>query len=59
LNVNDHATFLSALETFLVGVPAEEYPRVAAIAMAGPVTNNTVFMANAEKWGTMDGHQLG
>ena len=27
--------------------------------MAGPITNNTVFMANAEKWGTMDGNQLG
>lgn len=36
----------------------EEYPEVAAIAMAGPVKNNKLSMANAPKWGVIDGHKL-
>ena len=31
---------------------------MAAIGIAGPISNNTVFMANVGKWGTLDGHQL-
>lgn len=57
-NVADHPTFQGAIETFLAGVNPEDYPQVAAVAIAGPITDNTVFMANAEKWGTIDGNQL-
>ena len=48
--------FQQALEVFLKDV--EDYPKVAAIGIAGPISNNTVFMANVGKWGTLDGNQL-
>jgi glucokinase len=41
------------LKRFLTDV--EVYPKVAAIAMAGPVKNNKLSMANARKWGVIDG----
>jgi hypothetical protein len=34
----------------------EVYPVVAAVAMAGPVRNNSLSMANVRKWGTIDGN---
>jgi hypothetical protein len=34
----------------------EVYPEVAAIAMAGPVKNNSLSMANVRKWGLIDGN---
>lgn len=34
------------------------YPEVAAIAMAGPVKNNKLSMANVRKWGVIDGDKL-
>lgn len=37
----------------------EVYPTVAVIGIAGPISDNTVFLANVEKWGTLDGEQLG
>ena len=37
----------------------EEYPKVAAIGIAGPIFNNTVSMANVGKWGVTDGTQIG
>ena len=45
------------LKKFLEGV--EVYPEVAAIAMAGPVKNNSLSMANVRKWGVIDGDKLG
>ena len=52
----EYDVFQQALEVFLKDV--EDYPQVAAIGIAGPISNNTVFMANVGKWGTLDGHQL-
>jgi glucokinase len=57
--VADYDVFQKALEAFLADVGLENYPEVAAIGIAGPITDNTVFMANAEKWGVLNGNQLG
>lgn len=48
-SVVDEPDFGECLKRFLSDV--EEYPEVAAIAMAGPVKNNKLSMANAPKWG--------
>ena len=57
--VADYDVFQKALEDFLADLAPENYPSVAAIGIAGPISNNTVFMANAEKWGVLDGKKLG
>jgi glucokinase len=54
--VENHVTFEGALETFLKG--AEVYPRIAAIAIAGPIKENTVEMSNVMKWGKLSGNKL-
>ena len=43
----------------MADVGSDVYPSVAAIGIAGPITDNTVFMANAEKWGVLEGSKLG
>lgn len=57
--VKDYDVFQNAIETFLKDVLPENYPQVAAIAMAGPISNNTVFLANVPKWERLDGDKLG
>ena len=44
------------MKKFLADV--EVYPEVAAIAMAGPVKNNKLSMANVRKWGVIDGDEI-
>ena len=57
LAVADYDVFQSAIEKFLAGV--EHYPEVASIGIAGPIFDNTVSLANVEKWKTLSGAQLG
>lgn len=56
LKMDDHPTFEGAIETFLKD--AEVRPKVAVIAIAGPVKENTVRMSNAEKWGDLVGNKM-
>ena len=56
--VKEHHVFQQAIEGFLKDVGAEDYPTVAVIGIAGPISGNATFMANVEKWGTLDGAQL-
>jgi glucokinase len=56
--VKDYDVFQTAIETFLQGVAIEDYPKVAVIGIAGPISDNRTFMANVGKWGTLDGHLL-
>lgn len=56
LKVQDHPTFEHAIETFLKDGGVK--PRVAVIAIAGPVKENKVRMSNAEQWGDLDGGAL-
>jgi glucokinase len=56
LKVADHKTFESAIEEFLRDAPVR--PRVAVIAIAGPVKENVVRMSNVEKWGDLVGKHL-
>ena len=56
--VKEYDVFQGAIESFLAEFK-ERYPKVAAIGIAGPITSNTVFLANVGKWGTLDGNQLG
>lgn len=53
LLVESFDIFQQAIEKFLEGV--EQYPEVAVIGMAGPIFENTVKMANAQKWGVLSG----
>jgi len=53
----EYDTFQKSVEVFLKDV--EAYPTVAVIGIAGPISDNSVFLANVEKWGTLDGYQLG
>ena len=53
LAVADYDVFQSAIEKFLTGV--EHYPEVASIGIAGPIFDNTVSLANVEKWKTLSG----
>ena len=32
---------------------------MAVLGIAGPITENTVFLANVGKWGVLDGYVLG
>ena len=57
-NVEKYDSFQLAVETFLKEVDQSSYPEVAVVGIAGPITNNTVFMANVGKWGVLDGNQL-
>lgn len=52
--MKDEPSFEDCLKRFLSDV--EVYPEVAAIAMAGPVKNNKLSMANARDWGEIDGN---
>lgn len=54
--VAEEADFGECLRKFLSDV--DVYPEVAAIAMAGPVKNNKLSMANVRKWGVIDGDKL-
>lgn len=54
--VDKYDTFESALEEFLGS--AAVYPRIAVIAIAGPIKHNAVKMSNVEKWGTLSGNRL-
>lgn len=53
LKVERYDQFQLAIEVFLAGSPA--YPEVAVMGMAGPIFDNTVKMANVEKWGLLAG----
>jgi glucokinase len=57
LNVADFNVFQNAIEKFLEDVTT--YPEVAAIGIAGPIFDNTVSLANVQKWGTLSGEDLG
>lgn len=53
LKVERYDQFQLAIEDFLAGAPA--YPEVAVVGMAGPIFDNTVRLANVEKWGLLTG----
>lgn len=57
LKVEKYDQFQLAIEDFLNGASA--YPEVAVIGMAGPIFDNTVKLANVEKWGLLAGEDLG
>ncbi len=57
LLVADYDVFQNAIEKFLEDVT--DYPNVATIGIAGPIFDNTVSLANVEKWGTLSGESLG
>lgn len=56
LKVENHKTFEDAIETFLKDAPVR--PKVAVIAIAGPVKGNSVRMSNVEQWGDLSGNTL-
>ena len=35
------------------------HPTVCVIAIAGPVDNNSILMSNVQKWGKLNGQELG
>ncbi len=55
-NVSDFATPIDAIRAFLGSADVTTRPRCAAIAAAGPVTNERIFMTNAP-W-VVDAHEI-
>ena len=57
LNVTEHDTIQHSIQTFLQNV--QSYPETAVVGIAGPVFNNSVSLANVQKWGLIKGEELG
>ncbi len=55
MKVRDYETFDSSISAFLSGVTPSIYPDVIVIAMAGPISKNTVSLPNVQKWGQLNG----
>jgi len=49
--VTEKDNFEQAIRDFLSDIPAEKYPEVAVIGVAGPVEDNKVSLSNVLKWG--------
>ena len=56
LKVREQDNFENAIRSFLNDIQDTQYPEVAAIAIAGPVKDNKVSLANVQKWGILNGH---
>jgi glucokinase len=50
--------FEDAIKAFLKDIKPTDFPKCAAIGIAGPVSKNTVSLANVGKWGLLNGDQL-
>jgi len=57
--VKDYDIFEDAIRTFLKDIKEADYPKCAAIGIAGPISKNKVSLANVGKWGVLNGDQLG